>query len=456
MFQTSLKFFLSSLVIVLGVVFTAPHALAWSDDVPVDVQTLLDRCVLETGWVENECQYFYVSYEWNDNINYYAVLINSNTVDYVDFQVNSNGSNGNFGTNAIYYDYINLSVSNFAVNGTEYGYMYNYTGTYGFGNFPFNVYTSFDADVFHCNEPSKIVINRLVDTVNQTNFTSVKPVLTSYLDVHSWEITGAYLAENNDNSFSQVLPLNVVLNPNSLPADFEGLYCLVEKKDWYYRCSVALTAGSDPNDYSDYWDTYLIVVFAPSDLTNFTCYLGYSFDNSPHDLAFKFGSNSWLSGSSLRAVPYNIFNYHFYGCAVGSAFAESSSPLMYCGIKWRNMSLSAISKPEISPLIVAFDYSNTVNGTVTDGNGSSDYNNYETNYFNTVYQNSISGLTGSFSSSSFTGASVPADFEVNLSPDYDFSSLSNLLSVLLNPFVLTLVIASITIGIIGYILYGKN
>lgn len=465
------KLSLCFILTLLGVMFIAPSASAESaDDVYADI---IEHFELDSS------EYVYQGYIDSYWVTFHGDIksgrvyfVADSSLSFYDYSTNQNGCSFRIRNLYTYENYTRINdVSH--KDGDE-TFIYNHFGSGGVAfSSPFtwngdtSPLTTINAnyeDWQECGIPGEISqyidYNQTLPPVENVNLTHIRPVLTSYLESKGWSVAGAYLADSN---LSQTKPLNIVTDYNDLPAEYEGLYCLRSSTVGLYKFSVALTPGADPNDYSDYWDDYLVVVFNTSDLTNVTCYFGCAYPQSAHPLALKIGTANWVT--NITTTPMTIFGDVFRGVAIGTAFNESQSTQIRLAVRWRYNNTSAIPQPQISPLYVGFDYSNEVNGTVVDGNGSTEYNDYETNYYTTIYQDAAAGLTGTITgrtsfSGSWTGESpdttIDYDDHMTFDDEAGFGDFFQDIWQVGDGYFTTLLLSVLAVAFAAYLIYGRS
>lgn len=451
--------------LVLGVIFIAPSASA--EEAPAEIKQI----------VENICDYYSLNVDDVDYIYTYGYTNGANRPVVAVYPYYLTPSlrygSGIYGDSlAMNYQFVNgfiyrdMGDSNGQYSDTGTGQLVGTKDDYNTFDLPHPFYGTFDSVTFNpyrndenLTESQAVAYNKVEAPLANVDLTHIKPVLTSYLESKGWSVTGAYLADSN---LSQTKPLNIVTNYNDLPDEYEGLYCLRSSTAGLYKFSVALTPGADPNDYSDYWDDYLVVVFNTSDLTNVTCYFGSAYPQSAHPVALKIGTANWVT--DVATTPMTIFDEVFRGVAIGTSFEESQSTQIRVAVRWRYNNTAAIPQPQISPLYAAFDYSNEVNGTVTDGNGSSEYNDYETNYYNTTYQNAVTGLTGTITgptsfSANWGGEMPDTTIGYDDTVTFDDAGLGSFFQRIWsvgNGYFTSLLLAVLAVAFAAYVLYGRS
>lgn len=157
---------------------------------------------------------------------------------------------------------------------------------------------------------------------------------------------------------------------------------------------------------------------------------------------------------------YSIQGVSYWGdlCTIHNAQNERTQ--LYCIWEFNPLPYAAI--PRLVPLYVGLDVVTTdINGDTVISRDSNDYRQFVTNY----NQNAVSGLTGTYSGSTFSkqdwrGQSVSQD--VDYRNDFTITYDSNLGQVFRTIFsmgdgyILTLCIGGLSIAFAAYVLFGKH
>lgn len=462
------KISLCFILTLLGVMFIAPSASA--EEAPAEIKQIVENICEHYSLNADDVDYIYTygytnganrpvvavyPYYLEPNLRYGSGLYGSDSTLAMNYQfVNGYVYRDMGGSNSFYSDTGTSQLVGTKDGDNTFDVPHDFYGTYD--SVSFYAYANYE----NLTEAQAVSYNKVEAPLANVDLTHIKPVLTGYLESKGWSVTGAYLADSN---LSQTKPLNIVTDYNDLPPEYEGLYCLRSSTAGLYKFSVAITPGSDPNDYSDYWDDYLVVVFNTSDLTNVTCHFGCAYPQSAHPLALKIGTANWVT--DITTTPMTIFDEVFRGVSIGTAFNESQSTQIRLAVRWRYNNTSAIPRPQISPLYVGFDYSNEVNGTVLDGNGSTEYNDYETNYYTTTYQQAVTGLTGTITGrTSFTGswtgenADTTIDYDDNMTFDDEagFGDFFQDIWRVGDGYFTTLLLSVLAVAFAAYLIYGRS
>ena len=453
----------AAILCIVGAFIFAPTCAAYDDsNIPDAVKACLDTSLTATQWDKADCSFFSVHYFWNGSGYYCTYLIHSTDVKYVDFHVNSNGTNGNFATYSVYSDEYNHNSStmlDFYMYSEEYSLGgLNDTSSVGYGDFPFEVVTSFPAEYFSCNVPSAVDVNAMSPPIDTTEQTYSDMMLQEYLHNNGFGVSKSTAWLVSPSGQPTQIPLSF-----TEPFNYNGdiwVKCTpftpyLDKFTPIVRDDVSLV------DYSGYKISILydfevtdVSLYAVTDsdfVQNLSAYPSINVSDTPH------GDHSSLYDNEHGY--YTIQDVSYWGdlCIVNNSQNERTQ--LYCIWEFNPLPASAI--PHLVPLYVGLDVVTTdTNGNTVISRNSNDYNTFVTNY----NQKAITGLSGFITGrTSFSGdwRGNAIDTTINYQNDFTFSdsNVSSLFAAVFamgDGFVLTSAIGVISIALAAYVLFGKH
>lgn len=451
----------AAILCIVGAFILAPTCAAYDDSsIPQPVKDCLDTSLTATGWNKADCSFFSVHYFWNGSGYYCTYLIHSIDVKYVDFHVNSNGNNGNFGLDAAYsdeYNHNSTTMLDFYMYSEEYSLGgLNDSSSVGYGDFPFEVVTSFPAEYFSCNVPSAVDVNAMTPPIETSSDTYSNVLLWEYLIEKGYDIDTPYAWIILDYGEPLQLPIS-----SSEPVNYEGDYYLKRTHYTPYLERFELVELNDDIDYSRYIDSRICIRYI-HDITTLDLYALYT-DKTLEptiDMYDDLPDGSVITATNLNAVPnlYVFDGISYVGKCLHYEGEENDSYPVYITYDIGNL-MSAI--PRYNTLLLGIDLTVTdANDTEIVGRNTSNYNTFVTNY----NQKAVTGLSGFITGrTAFTGdwRGNSIDTTINYQNDFTFSdsNVSSLFAAVFSMgdgFVLTAAIGVMSIALAAYVLFGKH
>lgn len=459
MLTSKLKLFLSSLVIVLGAVFIAPCAYA-SNSVPEQVSVLAEHYNLDLADYDWYSLDTYFNGDYDLHRLYVLVPVNTTPAFYSIFS--SNGSNGTGITYQVpvdyacstsgispipqtYYSNTTLDLSTFqafSLYGDVISLPLNIVGSYpDINSFSFNIFES------------SLTISQMFE---YTSYAQDDPAANIEYGSSSFRslFNGYFEFTYIDDDTNKHYPVQLVSHwANVGGSEIELLQLSIinlDNDNLSYNGHYLITARSDfLHDVDrEYLLTAFRIMIGTVDISDDEDFVGPILYNSENTLIYHIYA---YGNESVGNVPVEYTSTNRYDISMGTSVTYKGYKDSFLASQYDNLFTSPelcegffISYIEYYPYYVKTD-SYILSGDMHGGGATKAKEN-----------TNIDDTSSSVPPYVFTGASVPADFDVNLNPDYDFSILADLFRVLFANFYVDLVLASITIGIIGYILYGKG
>lgn len=434
-----MKHLFSLLFIVLGAVFIAPCCYAYTPD-----EVVANICN-EYDLDRSTCNYLYTyTYRQGDNRIICAVYP-SDTMPSLRYGSgiygNSPGMNFQF-VNGYTWTDNNTSSGVYTNNGTAQ--IAGNIDDYNTFDLPHSFYGSFDSVSFtpyqngqNLTESQAVLYNQIANPVtNKATFPVYKTLYSQYMLDKGLSIDSAFLADNN---FNVVLEMPIVTSYNELDSDYSGFYCLSTVNTYTFKFELARTPGYVPS--TEWFDTYLIIGYTLPTNTECTIYFGTVSDFF-HPFCYKRDDASqYLTLDNFQnEKKFAVSDTVIYGFSVSASPPGDPANGAYTGIKWRVQSPAV----EISPLYLSFTYAYEENGTVTEGEGSDDYDGFINTFINNV----------TFSTYQSVSVSVP-----NYDGSYDITYDSNFLYLMdkifnVN-FISQMVVGVLAVSMACYIIFGK-
>lgn len=299
--------------------------------------------------------------------------------------------------------------------------------------------------------------------ISNIGYENFEPMLLSYLSDYGFGVSEAHLRDSTGES---TLQLPIVTDASDLEADYEGLYIIRYPDDFVYHFKIALTTGSDPNAYSEFWDDYLTFTFTCGTSTEFNIVYGVEHP-LPTSEAFSM-TPSLTTGVNLfkpYLVNQHALNVHTYSTSMtdGSTVTSSGDELIF-GQLWRYTVVSPVSRIEIPDLYFAINFKNVSNGTDTTGIDSTNYDNSTTNYYNNKYNMAIQGMTGTITGATSFSADYSRDMpdttiDYNDTVTFDDAGLGSFFLRVWsvgNGFFTNILLAVLAVAFVAYLIYGRS
>ena len=299
--------------------------------------------------------------------------------------------------------------------------------------------------------------------ISNIGYETFEPMLISYLSDYGFGVSEAHLRDSTGES---TLQLPIVTDASDLEADYEGLYIIRYPDDFVYHFKIALTTGSDPNAYSEFWDDYLTFTFTCGTSTEFNIVYGVE---HPLPTSEALSMTPTLTTGVNLFKPYLVnqhaLNVHTYSTSMtdGSTVTSSGDELIF-GQLWRYTVVSPVSRIEIPDLYFAINFKNVSNGTDTTGINSTNYDNSTTNYYDNKYNMAIQGMTGTISGSTSFSADYSRDMpdttiDYNDTVTFDDAGLGSFFLRVWsvgNGFFTNILLAVLAVAFVAYLIYGRS
>lgn len=462
--------FIFSLLIAIALGVFAPKASAY-DFTDSQVNLIIDRCAEHSNLDIDNISFVLMSYDYGYGSSTPTSVSQVGVVFLVDKKLSLNSPNiyysypslySDFGYSPIYRYYIyyspsigyfiesyyidNVSSRSFYYT-TDYGHLYVFSNT---GSFP------------SVSEYNFISFKRITGTFI-SSISTYHPLVTSYLLDNNFVPTGCYFA---NESGEPLYALNLVDDVSQLPDDFSGVYCKRTVYPTYFSFEVSYTLDSSPNDFQDFWDSYLCVQFDQVEYSYLHLYFGslvYQRSNHLHPFIANLGTGFNSYDSNFENFTFLNSTKLFYGGSTSYTAPEGTNldSSFIVGMRWRVYNhLSAIPWTDISPMCLGISYKhiNVDTGEADEGLDSPDYHNYYESYLQNIMNTFTGTYTGSTSADlSFDDATINTDFDyIN---DYVLTYDSNFLYLVSECFKLDylngVVTGVLAISFACYIIFGK-
>lgn len=457
------KYILSFLLITLGVIFISPKV--YADDTDV----ISENITIASNYINNR----YSSANVNTDDYYYICSLNNYSspagffIVFIPKNIDYNLSIQYYGTTTSFVSYISSDSA------------YCYKVAYVIGSEPRdNAYfqyqrsfqTNLDYDYTHTNDfivfkSSELNVTNLspdiitivdydINTFTPEFYHQSEVLLTQYNQTcgFNYSRTTAWFV-NNQGRMTQI-PISQVE-----PEGYTGLYCYpYEYSKFLTGFKVRLTTGENPLDYQLYWNQQLVVEFEDVNYTTLSLY-GLQSNNkfAPDVVFYKNPSDRLpLDNSETTQGYFTVDCKNYIGTHIVVTEENNVTGKFYLVGNWWSDDLG------VSDLLFGMSFTQTDdNGNVTNGKGSTNYNNTVNNYI----QQSQIGLTGVYNgqnglSSSFSKPDSLDITEPTYNGDYDLTYDGNFLylfdKLMDLEFVTKMLIGVFSISIAIYIIFGSS
>lgn len=464
----SVKSLLLSLLVFLGAVIFAPtsYALSMDDDItsieeyiyaPADDNVRYpDGLGFPTTSNSRYLCYFVQSGSYT--YFYYNIFYDTGLTDGGTVTLTSSGANVVYSFNKYIGGRTTLRIGQDPTNKVDYLYNSNANPLQlTFGGSIKSIYTNLK-HIDRSNLADVIPVYTPDVTPDNVSFTDFDNMSTEYLEQKGFQVSTAYFADEHGTA-QYTLP--IVTSYQDLPVDYDGMFLQDLSTDFCYRYKVGIMPTSDPNDFSQFWDSFVCVTYNVGTFTNGDLLIGSDYELYPS--VKLFGTTTYN-----KSLPYQLENgLRLRGVTV--PFQTATNSTITFGAQWRYQDVSAIPRTVISDLYFAFNYHNYVDdgqgGTIDEGGSDSDeYNNYVQNLIYQLQQQLYQSLNGTdYGASSFSAdwsgdtltATAPYENDFQFSDDTGKSLFTTLFSMG-GGFVLTAAIGTLSIALAAYVLFGKS